>query len=73
MFELYFPEDKAEYLPSILILIAAILLSYFLVQVFKKVSSKQLNEAKQLEQELMKDENLKGEKDNLQGENDIKK
>lgn len=50
---LYFPEDKSEYLPAGLWLLLFVLLTYVTYKWIVRVSKRQADEAKKLEEKLM--------------------
>ncbi|SEM61074.1 hypothetical protein SAMN05192533_10460 [Mesobacillus persicus] len=55
---LYFPEDKSEYLPAALWIIAAFVAAIFVMRLFIKISQKEAQKAAETEQEIgKKDEN----------------
>ncbi|WP_071393704.1 hypothetical protein [Bacillus tuaregi] len=49
---LYFPEDKSEYIPALIQLIIFSLLAFFAVRLFVKLSKREENQAKELEERL---------------------
>ncbi|OEH94021.1 hypothetical protein [Bacillus solimangrovi] len=53
MFEyMYFPEDKTEYIPSIFMLLLVVVASVLFIVIFKRISRRQLAQAKKLEEQL---------------------
>lgn len=52
MFELYFPDQKLEYLPAIVSLIVCIWAAVFTVRFLKKISKKEQQRAKELEKRM---------------------
>ncbi|MDZ5713648.1 hypothetical protein [Jeotgalibacillus haloalkalitolerans] len=50
---LYFPEDKSEYLPAGLWLLLFVLMTYFTYKWIVRVSKRQADEAKKLEEKMM--------------------
>lgn len=49
---LYFPEDKTEYIPVVLQLIAVLILAAFVIRYLLKRSAIEAEEARQLEERL---------------------
>ncbi|MBM7580516.1 hypothetical protein [Jeotgalibacillus terrae] len=50
---LYFPEDKSEYLPAGLWLLLFVLFTYFTYKWIVRVSKRQAEETKKLEEEIL--------------------
>jgi flagellar biosynthesis/type III secretory pathway M-ring protein FliF/YscJ len=50
---LYFPEDKSTYLPAIMKLLIMVLLCVAVFKLFRKISAKEAEKAKALEQEML--------------------
>ncbi|AJD91892.1 hypothetical protein JMA_25750 [Jeotgalibacillus malaysiensis] len=50
---LYFPEDKSEYLPAALWLLLFVLMTYVTYKWIVRVSKRQADEAKKLEEKMM--------------------
>ncbi|MCG1010082.1 hypothetical protein J4760_08615 [Salinicoccus sp. ID82-1] len=50
---LYFPEDKTEYIPALLVLGLTILLAYVVYRIFKRHSERQEEKMKDFEQQVM--------------------
>lgn len=57
---LYFPEDKTEYIPAVIQLVLITVLAYFAVRFFMKLSKKEEQKSKELEEKInmtMEDKN----------------
>ncbi|OYD55986.1 hypothetical protein CGZ90_19965 [Fictibacillus aquaticus] len=53
LFNIYFPEDKTEYLPSLVLLLLAVIFSYLFVFFMKKYSKKEEEKANLFEQQIL--------------------
>jgi hypothetical protein len=53
---LYFPENKLEYIPGFFWLVVAFFIAVLAFRFIKRVSEKELKKAKQMEEELLKQE-----------------
>lgn len=51
---MYFPEDPVEYIPNFLLLLVFVIVAIYAMRIIKKVSAKELEKAKKLEAEIMK-------------------
>ncbi|WLR50408.1 hypothetical protein LC040_14215 [Bacillus tianshenii] len=49
---LYFPENKLEYIPSVIMLLIIVVAAVLTVILFKKISNRQMVKAKELEKQL---------------------
>lgn len=49
---LYFPENKLEYIPSVIMLVLIIIAAVYSVYLLKRISNRQLLKAKELEKQL---------------------
>lgn len=50
---LYFPEDKSTYLPAIMQLLIMVLICVAVFRLFRKISAREAEKAKALEQEML--------------------
>ena len=59
---LYFPENKAEYIPGLIEFIIVFFAAVWIMKFIMRISEKQLEKAKQLESEILKSEILEKER-----------
>lgn len=59
---LYFPEDKTEYIPAIIMLLIFVLLAYIVYRIVKKYSRNEEEKMKEFEEKVL--ERLEQEEDN---------
>ncbi|MFC4411348.1 hypothetical protein ACFOZY_13045 [Chungangia koreensis] len=60
---LYFPEDKSQYIPSVLWLLAIILLCVLFFRWLKKYSQKEQMKTKELEERILRERQQENEKE----------
>jgi inner membrane protein involved in colicin E2 resistance len=49
---MYFPDNKAEYIPSLISLVAIVLLTIIAIRFIKKISQRELQKTKELEDKI---------------------
>lgn len=55
---MYFPDNKLEYIPSLIQLVIFVFITFLVFRLIKRVSKKQELQAKQLEEQLLKTQNV---------------
>lgn len=53
MFEMYFPENKMEYIPAFTLVLIFVLLTFLAINLIKKYSTKEEEKARMLEKQIM--------------------
>lgn len=67
---LYFPQDRTEYIPAVIILLIVVALAIFAVYLIKKQSAKQEDKLKEFEARVMA--HIDEEESNKSKNNDVK-